>query len=66
MIHFQLGAQVTVSVQSQTKSEKKRIKKAKVQNRYRSWIPVGPLQDLCRNVNGEKIDLIISTHRIGE
>lgn len=65
MIHFQLGAQVTVSVQSQTKSEK-RIKKAKVQNRYRSWIPVGPLQDLCRNVNGEKIALIISTRRLGE
>lgn len=65
MIHFQLGAQVTVSVQSQSKSEK-RIKKAKVQNRYRSWIPVGPLQDLCRNVNGEKIALIISTRRLGE
>lgn len=45
---------------------KKRIKKAKVQNRYRSWIPVGPLQDLCRNVNGEKIALIISTRRLGE
>lgn len=29
MIHFQLGAQVTVSVQSQTKSEKKELKKLK-------------------------------------